>query len=101
MPRFAEPHLAANLAQAGRFAALARDWGYSPAQAALAWLLAKAPHILPIPGTANSTHLTENNSAATISLTPTQVAALDALYAPETVQGPRYAPAVMAEIDPD
>lgn len=101
MPRFAEPHLAANLAQAKRFAALARDWGYSPAQTALAWLLAKGPHILPIPGTAKPAHLTENNSAAAITLTAAQVATLDALYAPETVQGPRYAPAVMAEIDPD
>lgn len=101
MPRFAEPHLAANLAQAERFAALVRAWGYSPAQAALAWLLAKGPHILPIPGTAKPAHLTENNSAAAITLAAAQVAALDALYAPETVQGPRYAPAVMAEIDPD
>lgn len=101
MPRFADPNLAANLAQADRFAVLVRSWGYSPAQAALAWLLAKATHILPIPGTANPQHLTENISAAAIVLTPEQVVALEALYAPDTVQGPRYAPAVMAEIDRD
>lgn len=101
MPRFQEPNLAANLTLVDAFTALVEGWGITPAQAALAWLLAKAPHILPIPGTANAAHLTENNGAVQITLSPGQIASLDSLFLPSRVSGPRYADATLTEIDPD
>ncbi|CCM62092.1 MAG: aldo/keto reductase [Candidatus Microthrix parvicella] len=56
-----------------------RDVGASPAQVALAWLLQRSPVVLPIPGTKSIDHLKDNMRAASVTLSPTQVAALDAV----------------------
>ena len=61
---------AANLALLEPNAAIAQQAGCTPAQLALAWLLAKADHIVPIPGTVNPAHLTENLGAAAVALPP-------------------------------
>ncbi|SDC59648.1 Predicted oxidoreductase [Geodermatophilus telluris] len=58
---------------------IARELGATPAQVALAWLLQKSPVVLPIPGTKSVDHLTENMGAARLSLSPEDVARLDAL----------------------
>lgn len=58
-------------------AAVAKKHGASPAQIALAWLLARAPVMLPIPGTTSLEHLEENWSARRIVLTPDEVRAID------------------------
>jgi pyridoxine 4-dehydrogenase len=55
---------------------VARETGGSPAQVALAWLLARSPVMLPIPGTAKAAHVEENCAAAELQLTPEQVATL-------------------------
>ncbi|MDX6740098.1 aldo/keto reductase [Actinocorallia sp. A-T 12471] len=58
---------------------VADETGATPSQVALAWLLAKSPVMLPIPGTSSSVHLEENMAASTVQLTPEQIAALDAV----------------------
>jgi pyridoxine 4-dehydrogenase len=63
-------------APGGRLDAVARATGATPAQVALAWLLARSPVMLPIPGTASVTHLEENCAAADVELSPAQVAQL-------------------------
>ena len=57
---------------------LARRYGATPRQIVLAWLLARSPSILPIPGTATVSHLVDNVAAAAIELTPADVASLNA-----------------------
>lgn len=59
--------------------AVANDMKVSPQQVALAWLLARSPNILVIPGTSSRAHLRENVKAAALSFTPAQQAALDNL----------------------
>jgi pyridoxine 4-dehydrogenase len=63
-------------APGGRLDAVAKATGASPAQVALAWLLARSPVMLPIPGTASISHLEENCAAASLELTDAQVAEL-------------------------
>ena len=99
MPRFQGEALAANLALYRRFAALAGEVGCTPAQLCLAWLLGKAPHIVPIPGTTRVGHARENAAAGDIALTPDQVARVDDLVNAATVTGPRYPPALQAVVD--
>lgn len=76
--------------------ALATARGSSSAQTALAWLLARHPHVIPIPGTRQIRRLEENVAAAAVRLS---AAELDALFAPERVAGARYPAAGMAGIE--
>jgi aryl-alcohol dehydrogenase-like predicted oxidoreductase len=99
MPRFEPAHWAANLALLPAYQALAAEVGCSPAQLALAWLLHKAPHVLPIPGTRSLAHLDDNLGAATVKLTPELSGRLEALVNQHTVTGPRYNPTNQAEVD--
>jgi len=99
MPRFAEPCFSANQALLAPFEALARDLGCTRAQLALAWILQKAPHVIPIPGTVSIDHLTENVGATSVTLSDTVFKALEALVNERTVTGPRYNDAVQAEVD--
>ncbi|HJU99158.1 MAG TPA: aldo/keto reductase [Burkholderiaceae bacterium] len=99
MPRFQGEHLAANLRWLPELGALAREAGCTPAQLALAWLLHKAPHILPIPGTSSIEHLRQDVAAASVRLSGDMMARLDALVNRATVSGPRYNAATQAEID--
>ena len=99
MPRFTPAHYAANLALLDGYRAVARRVGATPAQLALAWLLARGEHILPIPGTTSVAHLEENVAAAELALDAATLAELDALINRHTVQGARYNPATQAEID--
>jgi pyridoxine 4-dehydrogenase len=68
-------------APGGRLDSIARATGGSPAQVALAWLLARSPVMLPIPGTASVAHLEENCAAAGVELNPAQVAELSQVAA--------------------
>lgn len=99
MPRFQPPHLAINLALAAEIKALADAAGRSPAQLCLGFLLSKAPHVLPIPGTTRIDHLRDNMQAG--PLAPDLMAQLEALFAPGAVSGDRYPPATLTEIDED
>jgi aryl-alcohol dehydrogenase-like predicted oxidoreductase len=99
MPRFAPDHYAANLTLLQPYAALARELGCTPAQLALAWLLHKAPHIVPIPGTTQLDHLHEDLGAASVQLTPQAMARVEALIHQGNVVGARYAPQGTGEVD--
>jgi len=99
MPRFQPEAYAANLKLLPPYLAIAQEVGCSPAQLALAWLLAQGEHVHVIPGTAKIAHLEDNVGAAGVQLTPDQVQRLDALINPRTVTGPRYSPASQADVD--
>ena len=99
MPRFEPGPYAENRKLFVAFAAIAQEANCTPAQLALAWLLAKGDHILPIPGTTRLDHLEENFAAGAIALPAPIVARLDALINQRTVVGPRYNAATQAEID--
>jgi aryl-alcohol dehydrogenase-like predicted oxidoreductase len=66
---------------------------------ALAWLLARGAHVVPIPGTTSLAHLEENLGALDVRLDATQIARLDALINQRTVSGPRYNATTQTEID--
>jgi len=98
-PRFvgaAEKINAQLVAELGRFAA-AR--GLSNAQVALAWLLGKQPHVVPIPGTRRIAYLEQNAGAVDVALNAAEIAELDRMFAPERVAGARYPEAGMAGIE--
>ena len=99
MPRFSPESYAANLKLLPPYKALAREAGCTPAQLALAWLLHKAPHIIPIPGTTNLAHLREDLEAAQVRLLPDLIARLEGLINQETVSGPRYSAQSAVEVD--
>jgi aryl-alcohol dehydrogenase-like predicted oxidoreductase len=94
-PRFSEENLAANLKLVAAVRAVAAEIGCTPAQAALAWLLAQGPDILPIPGTKRVRYLEENAAAADLRLTDDQVARLTAAVPAGAVAGERYPEASM------
>ncbi|MFM2354400.1 MAG: hypothetical protein RLZZ528_136 [Pseudomonadota bacterium] len=95
VPRFAAEARAANLALVEMIRGFAETLGATPAQVALAWLLAKAPWIVPIPGTKRQDRLAENLGAARLDLTPETVAALDAASAAIPTEGLRLPEAVL------
>ncbi len=99
MARFDAENFATNLKLLDGYTALANEAGCTPAQLALAWLLAKGEHIVPITGTTSIEHLEENLGAAEVALAPGLVARLDALINRDTVVGARYNPNTQAEID--
>jgi aryl-alcohol dehydrogenase-like predicted oxidoreductase len=99
MPRFAPSNYAENLALLDGVAEVAREAGCTLAQLALAWLLHRGEHVLPIPGTTSIAHLEENLGAAQVTLTPAQMRRLDTLVHRDTVRGARYNAATQTEID--
>ena len=99
MPRFEPSAYAANLRLLGGYEALAREAGCTMAQLALAWLLARGEHIIPIPGTTRIDHLEDNLSAAAIALDPALIARVDALINQRSVQGARYGAVNQGEVD--
>jgi len=86
-PRFQQNALRANLTIAGRVREIAERADVTPAQVALAWVVAQGEHVVPIPGTKTPKYLVDNAGAADIELTAADLADLDALPAP---QGSRY-----------
>ncbi len=68
----------------------------TPAQLSLAWLTARKPWIVPIPGTTNVAHLEENVAAASISFTDAELKELDTALNAIRVQGARLSPPVLA-----
>ncbi|MHA6720780.1 aldo/keto reductase [Sphingomonas sp. RS6] len=99
MPRFVEPQLSHNLETVATFDEIAAEVGCTPAQLALAWVLARGDHIVPIPGTRDIGHLEENVAAAAINLDAATIARVDALFAPGTIRGARYSAAAQRQID--
>lgn len=80
------------------FEALAAELGYTPAQIALGWVLARGEYVVPIPGTRSIAHLEEDIAAASIVLEPAVVDRVSAIF-DGTIRGARYAAAMQAQID--
>jgi aryl-alcohol dehydrogenase-like predicted oxidoreductase len=99
IPRFAADARAANQAVVDLLARIAERLGATPAQVALAWLLAQKPWIVPIPGTRKLTRLEENLGAAELELTATDLTEIETASAAITVQGARYPEAMERVID--
>lgn len=89
-PRFAAEAAAINRQLVEALAEQAAARGASSAQLALAWLLARQPHVIPIPGTRRIRWLEQNVAAAALVLDADEIARLDALFAPAHVAGARY-----------
>lgn len=90
-PRFQGESFERNRALVNKFAEFAKQKSCTPAQLALAWLLAQGDDIVPIPGTKRTAYLEDNCGAVDVSLTPAETAALTAFISPDTVDGNRYA----------
>ena len=99
MPRFAPDNYAANLLLLPAFNAVADEVGCSPSQLAISWLLHRAPHIIPIPGTTSVAHLLDDLGAVHIHLPNDVLVRLEALINPHTVIGSRYNVQGNAEVD--
>jgi len=90
VPRFTAEARKANSALVGLLAEIAARKGATPAQVALAWLLAQKPWIVPIPGTTKLTRLDENLAAVEVELTPDDLGEIERAAARITIQGDRY-----------
>jgi aryl-alcohol dehydrogenase-like predicted oxidoreductase len=89
-PRFQGLNWRRNRERLDDFVALANAWGLKPATLAIAWTLAKAPHIVPIPGTRAAAHLEECAAAAEIDLTDAQLAEIERALPLGFAAGERY-----------
>jgi aryl-alcohol dehydrogenase-like predicted oxidoreductase len=89
-PRFQGENFAKNLALVDAVAAMAKEKGCSPAQLALAWVLAQGDDMVPIPGTRSIARLEENLGAADIALSDDDLARLEAIVPSGAVAGERY-----------
>ena len=92
LPRFDDEHLKANRKLVDIVKAVAARRGATPAQVALAWILAVAPDAVPIPGTKQTKYLEENLGALQVRLTPEDIAELEAIAS--MAAGDRYPPAM-------
>ncbi len=90
VPRFSEDNRKANQALVDVISGFASEKSATPAQVALAWLLAKEPWIVPIPGTTKLSRLEENLGAANLELSASDVRALEEASSAITVEGERY-----------
>jgi aryl-alcohol dehydrogenase-like predicted oxidoreductase len=89
-PRFQGENFDRNIALVERVQELATEKGYTPAQVALAWVVAQGEDIVPIPGTTSVEHIEENVAALEIELTPDDLAGLDAVFPQGAADGERY-----------
>ena len=99
MPRFEPANYAANLKLLPAYQAIANEAGRTPAQLALAWLLHRGDHIIPIPGTTSLAHLAEDLAAVNVTLSPAVMTKLDAVINEKTVTGGRYNAQSQGEVD--
>lgn len=94
MPRFQGENLTRNLDLLGRLTQVADDLGATPAQLALAWVLAQGDDIVPIPGTSRIARLEENAAATALALDADALARIDAAVPADAVAGDRYPPSL-------
>jgi aryl-alcohol dehydrogenase-like predicted oxidoreductase len=99
MPRFTKEAMTANRPLVELIERVAQRKQAKPSQIALAWLLARKPWIVPIPGTTRLNHLAENIAAASVQLSATDIQEIETGYAVIKIQGERSSEAVMALID--
>jgi aryl-alcohol dehydrogenase-like predicted oxidoreductase len=99
MPRLQDENLRRNLELAQRVEEIAKEKGCTPAQLALAWLLAQGEFIVPIPGTKRIKYLEENAQAASVSLTPQDLARINELLPRGAASGERYPEPAMKRVN--
>ncbi len=99
MPRFQGENFDRNIELVAEVKRLAEARGCTPAQLALAWVLAQGDDIVPIPGTKRRPYLAENLGAATIVLTPDELAEIDRILPPQSFLGARYHEAGMRSVN--
>ena len=97
-PRFQGENFEKNLRLVDKVSDMARQRGYTPAQLALAWVLAQGEHLAPIPGTKKRARLEENLRAVEISLSPDELAQIDDISPRGAAAGERYTPAQLATV---
>jgi aryl-alcohol dehydrogenase-like predicted oxidoreductase len=98
-PRFQGENLQNNLSLLRELRTLAEQIGCTPAQIALAWVLAQGDDIVPIPGTKRRRYLQENAAAVELSLNAEQLARLDMAFPAEAASGRRYPDSMMGLVD--
>ncbi|MGX9964199.1 aldo/keto reductase [Roseomonas sp. F4] len=98
-PRFQGENFVRNQALAAALAAFAAERGATPAQLAIAWVLAQGPHVIPLVGARTPARLAEALGALALRLTPADLAALEAAVPASAVAGTRYDPHQMAMLD--
>jgi aryl-alcohol dehydrogenase-like predicted oxidoreductase len=89
-PRFSEQNFSKNLLLVEKIAAMAKEKHCTPAQLALAWVLAQNDNIVPIPGTRSRHRLQENIEALNVVLTAEELTVIDAIFPQDAVSGLRY-----------
>jgi aryl-alcohol dehydrogenase-like predicted oxidoreductase len=99
MPRFSADNFPRNQQLLPPYLALAQELGCSPSQLAIAWLLHKAPHIVPIPGTTSIAHLHDDLGALNVKLSPAHMQQLEAMIGQHNVVGNRYNDQANSEVD--
>ncbi|OFC69111.1 aldo/keto reductase [Alteromonas confluentis] len=99
MPRFQGENWIANKSLYAEFADLAKNNGVTPAQLAIAWVLAQGEHIHALPGTKSETHLTEDIGASDADIAESVLAHADDIINRQSVQGARYGAGAQADID--
>ncbi|UXC18923.1 MULTISPECIES: aldo/keto reductase [Comamonas] len=99
MPRFQPEAYAKNLRLLAPMQAIAERADCSLAELAIAWVLHQGEHVVALPGTTDIDHLHENLRGGSVRLDAGLLAELDALFAPEAIEGERYAPASQREVD--
>lgn len=99
LPRFTEEHFDANMKRTQTLIGLASKKGVSPAQMALAWLLAQGKNIVPIPGTRHEKYLAENIQAVDLRLSAGEMETLGEAFAQNAIGGERYTVEGMAGVN--
>ena len=99
MPRFEQENFRRNIELVEKIKELAAKKGCSPAQLALAWLLAQGDDIVPIPGTKRRKYLEENIGALDVDLTPEELAEIDTTLPAGAAAGSRYSTLGMRTIN--
>lgn len=90
IPRLIDPDWSLNRPRIEAFRAFARARGHAPPALALAWLLSRGPHVIPIPGTRDAAHLADWAGAADIVLSPGDLAEIERILPPGWAFGDRY-----------
>lgn len=98
-PRFMGNNFEKNLALVEKVKSIAAEKNCTPAQLALAWVMAKGDHIFPIPGTKRISYLEENAGALAVSLSEEELKTIDEVISPSMVAGTRYTEAGMKSVN--
>jgi aryl-alcohol dehydrogenase-like predicted oxidoreductase len=99
MPRMAGDNLAKNRDLVKELEQVAANKGISAAQLALAWVLSRGPHVIPIFGTTKRARIDENVAALDVTLDADDLGRLDGIFAPGRVHGERYDPGSMSAVN--